>query len=78
MAAERRAQPGVKIVGPKLVAGDLFLDEAVVGLVLVERLDDVVPIAPNIRADCVIRETIAFRIASQIKPVPSPALPISR
>jgi len=38
----------VKITGPMLVAGDLLLNKAIVWLVVVERFDNVVAIAPCI------------------------------
>ena len=64
--------------GPELVAGDLLLDEPVVRLVGVERVDYVIPVAPCVRAGLVGLEPLAFREARQIEPVTGPGLAVTR
>ena len=78
MAIESGPDPGLGAARPKLVARDLFLDEAVVRLVGVERVDDVVAIAPSVRAGLVRLEAFAFREARQIEPVTGPCLAVTR
>ncbi len=56
------------------VSRDLLLNKAVVGLVGIERIDDVVAISPGLpcRNAATLAQTVG--IARQIEPVPSPAL----
>ena len=75
---ESRGDAGLGIVRPQFIAGDLLLDEAVIGLVLVERLDDVIAVAPGIRPRLVALESFAFGVAGEIQPVPRPAFAIVR
>ena len=49
VAVEARRDARLRIVRPQLVARDLLLDEAVVRLVGIERLDHVIAISPRIR-----------------------------
>ena len=78
MAVEAGPDPRLGAARPKLVARDLFLDEAVVRLVGVERIDDVVAIAPSVRTGLVRLEALAFREARQIEPVTGPCLAVAR
>ena len=56
------------------VSRDLLLNEAVVGLVGIERIDDVVAVSPGFprRDAAALAQTVG--IAGQIEPVPAPAL----
>ena len=76
VAIERRGHACVRVVGPQFIAGNLFTDEPVVRLVLVERLNDVVAILPDVRAGFVGLEALALGIAGQIEPVSGPALAV--
>ena len=58
------------------IAGHLLADEDVVGLVVVERLDDVVAILPGKRCRIVARLAGRVGIADDIKPVPAPSLTV--
>ena len=58
----------------KQVAGDLLGEEAVVGLVFVEGLDDIVAVAPGVRVKDVRFFAARFGVTRDIKPVASPAL----
>src|SRR2546427_219893 len=78
MTIEGRGGAGVGLVGPKFVAGDLFADEAVVRLVIVERFDDVIAITPGIGSRLVGFEPFAFGVARQIQPMPRPAFAVMR
>ena len=60
------------------VAGDLLLQEAVVGQVGVERLDDVVAEPPSIELVVVEFVTVGLGPAHQVQPVSPPALPVMR
>ncbi len=66
----------VQVVGPQLVGRDLFLDEAVVRFVFVERLDHVVPVAPGVGIILVRLEPAAIGVAHHVEPMPGPALAI--
>ena len=59
---------GVGVAGKKLVARELLLDEAVVGLILVIGLDDVVTVAPGGRSEIVDAEAIAIGVADEVEP----------
>jgi hypothetical protein len=64
------------IFGEEFVSGELFLEKAVVGLVLVERLDNVVAVAPGIGAVEVGAVAVGVGIANEIKPDAGPALAV--
>ena len=66
------------IVGPEFVARDLLLHKAVVGLVFVERFDDVIAVAPGVGAGLVALEAFAFGVAGEIEPVACPAFAVMR
>ena len=59
--------------GGQQVAGDLLADELVVRLVVVERVDDVVAIAPGVRVGEVPRRAGRLAVAGDVEPVPAPA-----
>ena len=63
---------------PQFVPRELLLHEAVVRLVSIERVDHVIAVAPSVRTGHVLLESVAFREASQVQPVPSPALSVMR
>ena len=60
------------------VAGELLPDEPVVGLVFVERLNDVVAIAPGVPVDDVVVHAVAVGVAGHIQPVAPPAFAVAR
>ena len=62
----------------ELVARDLLPDEAIVGLVRVERLDQVVAVAVHLGPVHVELEPAGVRVADQIHPVARPALAVVR
>ena len=64
------------IFGKEFVSGELFLEKAVVGLVLVERLDHVVAVAPGIGAVEICAVAVGVGIANEIKPDAGPALAV--
>ena len=61
-----------------LVAGDLLLEEHVVRLVLVERADHVIAVAPGVGTVEVVLEAVGIGVARDIQPVAAPALAIVR
>ena len=67
-----------RIVGRQFVSGDLFADEAVVGFVAVKGVDHVIAIAPRMRAQGVMFESVAFGVAHEIQPVTGPAFAVVR
>ncbi len=62
----------------KLVAGELLADEAVVRLVVVERADDVVAVAPGARLGVVALVAVGLGEADEVEPVPAPLLAVAR
>ena len=58
-----------------LIAGDLFADEIVIGLIFVKRAHHIIAIAPGIGPIEVMLEALRIGIARNVEPVPSPALP---
>ena len=70
--------PQLGIVGIELIAGELLGQEAVVGLVGVERADDVVAVAPGVGAEGVLAVAVRLGVADQVEPVPRPALAVTR
>ena len=68
---------GLWLIGKKRVTGDLFLDESGIGLVFVERTDDVVAIGPGIGPGVVVVVAVRIGIVRQIQPVPSPVLAVT-
>ena len=54
-------------------AGDLFLDESIVGAILVESPDHVVAVSPQMGAGIVGRLSPGVGVANQVQPVPAPA-----
>ena len=75
---EAGGDDGLRVGGGEDVAGDLLADEAVVGLVRVERGDDVVAVAPGVRAELVTFETMRVGIVGDIEPVAGPAFAVTR
>src|SRR3954466_9304465 len=60
---------------PDLIARDLRTDELVVRRVVIQRLDDPVPVAPGIRISLVFRrEKTIVRITSYVEPISRPSL----
>jgi len=60
--------------GSKQVAGELFANELIVGLVGIERGDDPVAVAPGVRIGEVGSPAARLGIAGHVEPVPAPAL----
>ena len=73
-----RGDQGIGLIGEKFIAGQLLLDEAVVGLVGVERAYDIVAVAPGLRTKVVDAVSVRIGIAHQIKPMAGPSLAIAR
>ena len=68
----------LRIAGRDQVAGELFADELVVGLILIERVDHVVAIGPGVKAFVVVFAAIGFSEADDVEPVTAPAFAILR
>ena len=62
----------------ELVAGDLLTDELIVGFVLIEGTDHVVPVSPCIAPREVVRKPGGVGVADDIQPVASPVFSIMR
>ena len=85
LGAEREEAGGGPVFEPrgvvgsgKKVAGELLLHELIVRLVVIERANHVIAIAPCVPVDQVLVETVGIGIAGHIEPVPRPALSIMR
>ena len=68
----------IAAVRPEGVPRDLFLQETIVGLVLVEGLDDVVPVVPGVWIDIVKTSAIGIGITHCIQPMATPAHAVVR
>ena len=64
-------------VGREGIGCELFLDEAVIGAILIEGPDDVVPVAPHVGARIFQAAAAGVGIAHQVQPVPAPALAVA-
>ena len=60
------------------IAGELFCDEAVVRLVFVERLDDVIAVAPSVGVVVVVLVTGRIRVAHDVQPMAAPTFAVAR
>ena len=78
VAQEGRGDGDLRIARIDLVAGDLLAHELVVGLVGVERLDDVVAVGPGVGTVGVQPVALAFGVAGEVEPVLGPALAVAR
>ena len=73
-----RRDEAVEVAVLELVARELLEHEAVVGHVLVERLDHPVAVLPRPALDAVALEAVGLGVAHQVEPVPSPLLAVVR
>jgi hypothetical protein len=64
-------------VGEEDVAGDLFLDEAIVAFVGVERTDDVIAVRPGVGAGFVFVVTLGVAVVDDVEPVARPAFAVA-
>ena len=60
------------------VTGDLFAEKLVVGLVGVERGDDVIAVVPGVGAKLVALEAVGIGVVRDVEPVARPALAVVR
>ena len=67
---------GVPVIRPKGIAGDLFLQESIVGLVCIECLDDVVAVRPGVGTQLVALKTVGIRIVRDVQPMLGEALAV--
>ena len=66
----------LRIIRRDDIARDLLAKELVVGLVGVQRIDDVVAIAPRIRAEFVALKAVRVRVMRDVEPVACPAFAV--
>ena len=78
----QRRQGALVAAAVQLVGSELFQDEPVVGLVVVERFDDVIPVGPRIRVNgtlaAAIKLALRVRVSRHVEPMPTPALAVMR
>ena len=75
---EPRGDDSFGIIGEEHVAGNLLLDEALIGLVRIERADDVVAIRPGVIPAFVLVVAVCVAVVHDIQPVAAPAFAITR
>ncbi len=75
-AKEPRGGDGLTRWGDQLVACNLFRDEARVGDVVVEGVDEVIAEAPNVVFVSVVLESFCFCVANNVHPVARPFLAV--
>ena len=71
-----RVLHGFRLFGPELIAGHLFHEKTVVGLVFVETANHVIAVAPGLLVVDVRLIAAGVRVAHQVQPMPCPALAI--
>ena len=64
-------------LGVERIAGQLFFDEAGVGLVLVEGPDDVVAIGPGVRTELVLVVAVGVAVVDHVEPMATPAFAVA-
>ena len=64
--------------GVERVAGQLFFDEAGVGLVVIEGADDVIAVGPGVGAELVLIVAMGIAVVDHVEPVAAPAFAIAR
>src|SRR5205823_3784070 len=67
----------LRVVGPKNVAGKLFLYEPRVRNVIVRGLDDVITIRPGIGARFIFVVAMRFAEVNNIEPIAGPTFPVT-
>ena len=75
---EPRRDNRVRVARVEYVPSDLFLDKAIVPLVLIERADDVIAVRPRVIAAFVLVVTMRVAVVDDVEPVPTPALAVAR
>ena len=75
---ETRGDDAICFVGIEYVAGQLLLDEPPVGLVGIERTNDIIAIGPGMIAAFVFVVAVRIAVVRYVEPVASPAFAITR
>ena len=75
---EARGHDAGRLVGKQHVAGQLFLDETAVGLVLVQRVDDIVAIGPGVGPGFVFVVAVRLAVVDHVQPMAGPTFAIAR
>ena len=66
---ESSGDVGVEISVGKLVSGELLEEETIVRLILIKRIDNVVPVAPDFGFFAIALEAIGLGVADEVEPV---------
>ena len=75
---EARGNQSFVLIRADLISGELLEYETVVRLVVIECVDDVIPVTPGVSAVGVVFEAIGFGESHDVEPMPAPALAILR
>ena len=78
ISAEPGGYQSFRVAWLQFVTRQLFLDEAVIRLVIIEGADDIIPVAPGVRTIHVKLEAAAVGVACQVQPMPSPSFSVVR
>ena len=73
-----RGDDRLRVIRRKHIARDLLAEKLVVRLVGIQRLDDVIAIAPGVRPQLVALKAVRVRVVRDVQPVPRPALAVMR
>ncbi len=76
IAAKARCHPGGKVIAVDFVSRQLLADKSIIGLVLVETGNHVVPVMPGMGPHEIKFKTVGIRVAGQVEPVSAPAFSI--
>ena len=67
---------GLRIIRHDHIPRDLLADELIIGLVSIERFNDIVTIAPHIGAQLITLKAVCVGVMGDVEPVPCPALAV--
>src|SRR5262249_20103536 len=68
----------VRVFWSNLVTGELFPDEPVVRLIVIERTDDVIAVAPGLGSIVIAPMSVRLRVSHEVQPVSTPAFAMAR
>ena len=78
IATKARRHPAEEVIAVDFVSCQLLADESVIGLVLVETGNHVVPVVPGMRPYEIKFKSVGIGVAGQVQPVSAPAFSILR
>ena len=75
---ESERDDGLRVIGEKGIASDLFLHETRVRFVIVEGMDDIVTVGPGVGTGEVVIVAVGIGVVGHIQPMTRPVLAVAR